>query len=76
MQIPLSVGLHRLCTHSEQTGPLPPQPDGASSEPIDRGTLDPHSIAERIETGLTTMYLPINFRPNVRAAYSPIRAKQ
>ena len=47
---------------------LPPHPDGASTEPIDRGTLDPHSIAERIETALTTMQMPIDFHPKVRAA--------
>jgi len=50
---------------------LPAQPDGGSRQPIDRGTLDPHSIAARIETALTTMHLPIDFEPKLRAAYTP-----
>ena len=50
---------------------LPPLLDGTSSERIDRATLDPHAIAERIETALTTMHLPIDVRPKLRAAYTP-----
>ena len=56
---------------AEGLGALPLQLDGASGESIDRGTLDPHSIARRIETALTTIHLPIDSEPKVRAAYTP-----
>ena len=47
------------------------QSDDLSTEPADPSSFDPHLIAERIETALTTMQLPINFHTKVRAAYTP-----